>query len=270
MPKLSIITINFNNAPGLRRTIESVVSQNSHDFEYIIVDGGSSDGSVEVIKEYAGKISYWVSEPDSGIYNAMNKGIRAARGEYCQFLNSGDLLVAYDVIEKMLAALPDCGVFYGNMLKKLPEGKIFRDVCEQGRITMLTLYRGALNHSPAFIKRSLFEKYGLYDENLRIVSDWKWYLVAIGLNNESVRYINTDVTYFDMNGISNSNSTLEKEERRRVLIDLIPPNILEDYDTHWRNIDQVNRINKYKLPRFLFWFVDRIIFQWEKTRQNLI
>ena len=88
--KLSVITINFNNRDGLRKTIESVVNQTYNDFEYIIIDGGSTDGSVDVIKEYADRIDYWVSEPDKGIYNAMNKGIDVAKGEYCIFMNSGD------------------------------------------------------------------------------------------------------------------------------------------------------------------------------------
>ena len=86
--KLSIITINLNNAAGLRKTIQSVVNQTYIDFEYIIIDGFSSDGSIEVIKEYADRINYWVSEPDRGIYNAMNKGILKTSGEYIHFLNS--------------------------------------------------------------------------------------------------------------------------------------------------------------------------------------
>ena len=116
MPKLSIITINLNNAEGLRKTIPSVISQTYCDFEYIVIDGGSTDGSVDVIKKYADKLSYWVSEPDAGIYNAMNKGIRKAGGEYCQFLNSGDWLVAPDVTERMAKDMPDCAICYGNMI----------------------------------------------------------------------------------------------------------------------------------------------------------
>ena len=99
--KLSVITINFNNRDGLRKTIESVVKQTYKDFEYIIIDGGSTDGSVDVIKEYADKIDYWVSEPDKGIYNAMNKGIDVAKGEYCIFMNSGDVFFSNDVYNEV-------------------------------------------------------------------------------------------------------------------------------------------------------------------------
>ena len=99
--KLSIITINLNNDTGLNKTIESVINQTLKNFEFIIIDGGSTDRSVELIKEYAGQINYYVSEPDKGIYNAMNKGIRQAQGEYCFFLNSGDYFVNESVLEKV-------------------------------------------------------------------------------------------------------------------------------------------------------------------------
>lgn len=262
--RLSIITINLNNVSGLRKTIESVVAQTSSDFEYIVIDGGSTDGSIEVIKEFGGRITYCISEPDDGIYQAMNKGILQAKGDYCQFLNSGDWLAANDVIEKMLNAMPECSIFYGNMVKQLPNGKIFRDKCGQGNISMYTFYRGSLNHSPAFIKRSLFEKYGLYDETLRIVSDWKWHLIVFGLHNEKVNYINQDITCFDMKGISSSNSKLEKAERRLVLEELLPSNILKDYDTYFQSIEQTERLKRYKALKSVFWFIERLLFKYEK------
>ena len=106
--KLSIITVNLNNAVGLKKTICSVINQTFLDIEYIIIDGGSLDGSLEIIKEYEKKITYWVSEPDSGIYNAMNKGIMHANGEYLQFLNSGDWLVNDSIIEKFLKETTYC------------------------------------------------------------------------------------------------------------------------------------------------------------------
>jgi hypothetical protein len=130
--------------------------------------------------------------------------------------------------------------------------------------TFLTFYRGTLNHSPAYIRRDLFFRYGLYDEVLRIVSDWKWYLQVVGLNNEPVNHIDQVVTCFDMTGISNMNSDLITKERRQVLKDLVPANILADYDLHWRNIDQAVRINRYPLTRFGFWFVERVLFKLEK------
>ena len=101
MPQLSIITINYNNLAGLQKTFESVFNQTFQDFEYIVIDGGSTDGSKELIEQYHDKIDYWVSEPDSGIYNAMNKGIVRANGEYLQFLNSGDSLLGENILKNV-------------------------------------------------------------------------------------------------------------------------------------------------------------------------
>jgi glycosyltransferase involved in cell wall biosynthesis len=270
MPKLSIITINRNNAEGLRKTIESVINQTSKAFEYIVIDGASTDKSLEVIKQYKDKITYWISEPDKGIYNAMNKGIIKAKGEYCQFLNSGDVLVANDVIEQMLFNMPDTSIVIGNMLKSLANGKIYKDRGSAAKeISMFTFYRGTLNHSPAFIKRDLFDKYGFYDETLKIASDMKWYLIAVGLNNETVLYRDIDVTLFDMNGISTTNTTLDKSERRQVLEELIPKSILADYDKYWFAIEQTNRINKYKFIKLFVWFVERLLFKFEKWISKL-
>ncbi len=269
MPKLSIITINLNNSTGLRKTIESVISQTSKDFEYIVIDGASTDGSLEVIKEYADKISYWVNESDSGIYNAMNKGILKAKGDYCQFLNSGDWLASNDVIEKMLSALPPCSIFYGNMLKPLKNGKIYRNKRKETNLSMLTFYKSTLNHSPAFIKKSLFEKYGMYDEKLKIAGDWKFYLIAVGLHNEPVNYIDLDVTCFDMNGISTVNTILDKQERRTVLEEYLPTGILSDYDNYWGDIEQMQRLKMYKITKYMIWFVERILFKWEKFKLKL-
>jgi glycosyltransferase involved in cell wall biosynthesis len=276
--KLSIVTINYNNADGLRKTIESVLNQTSQEFEYIVVDGNSRDSSIEVIQQFNNStiqhFSY-ISEPDNGIYHAMNKGIKLAKGEYVQFLNSGDILAAKDVVEKMLfllrtqnSELRTIDILYGNMLKPLPK----RIICDRGfagRVpTMLDFYTGTLNHSPAYIKRSLFETYGLYDESLRIVSDWKWYLQVIALNGIVLVYKDIDVTIFDMNGISNTHSIQEKQERKNVLEELLPHSILLDYDLYSDDIDRSIRINRYKIIRSFVWFVDRVLFKLEKIKNK--
>ena len=99
--KLSIITVNFNDAEGLERTIKSVVSQTFCDYEFIIIDGGSTDGSIEVINKYESYIDYWASEPDGGIYPGMNKGLRQAKGEYLNFMNGGDCYHSPDVLQNI-------------------------------------------------------------------------------------------------------------------------------------------------------------------------
>lgn len=270
--KLSIITINYNNAAGLEKTLQSVNAQTCKEFEHIIIDGASTDGSVDVIRELSDDSvnRHWVSEPDSGIYNAMNKGIRMAKGDYVQFLNSGDCLADSRVVEQMLAALGNAAfpsIFYGNMLKQKPNAKPYRDVCFAGQeITFLGFYTGTLNHSPAYIKRSLFEKYGCYDEKLRIVSDWKWYLQAIILGGEKPVYANIDVTLFDMTGISETNKDLGKAERRKVLSELFPPAILADYERFAFPIEQMKRLQRHKWAYKLVWLVERCLFKVEKRQ----
>ena len=316
--RLSIITINYNNAEGLRKTLASVASQTYANIEHIIVDGASTDGSVDVIKEYENQLNIthstihllWSSEPDNGIYNAMNKGIEIALGRrvvnslnrselvastpytlhptpsqpcehYVQILNSGDLLAAPDVTERMMAALNELmnegvnelrevPIFYGNMLKSY-DGKtiISRDTCGGKMYTpesFLYFYKGTLNHDCAYIRRDLFEKYGLYNEQMKICSDWEWYVRAIVLGGEKPIYTNIDVTIFDMNGVSEShgkNAELIKKERREYLESILPPAVLHDYDQFAFPLLQYQRLKKYHLWGLVH-FIERVLFKLEK------
>lgn len=287
--KLSIITINYNNAEGLKKTLASVASQTYVNIEHIIVDGASTDGSVDVIKEYENQLHIthstihllWSSEPDTGIYNAMNCGIRKATGEYVQILNSGDILAAPDVTERMMAALhqtsniqhqTSISIFYGNMLKSY-DGKtiISRDTCGGKMYTpesFLYFYKGTLNHDCAYIRRDLFEKYGLYNEQMKICSDWEWYVRAIVLGGEKPVYTNIDVTIFDMNGVSEShgkNAELIKKERREYLESILPPAVLRDYDQFAFPLLQYQRLKKYHLWGLVH-FMERVLFKLEKWR----
>ena len=263
---LTIITINRNNAAGLEKTMQSVLSQ-----------GASTDGSVAVIERLApafGDRLKWVSEPDKGIYNAMNKGIGMATGEYIQILNSGDSLVSPEVVEKMYVALEKEGrpsILYGNMLKDFPGGRVHRDTSFAGEeITLLGMYIGTLNHSPAYIRRSLFDKYGPYDESLKISSDWKWYLQAIVFGEEKPVYADIDVTLFDMTGISETNTALTKAERRQTLQELVRPTVLADYDAWVPSIRMMKRIKRHPWAYKLVWFLERVLFKLEKRKDKKI
>ena len=406
MIKLSIITINYNEAEGLRKTLASVAAQTYPHLQHIIVDGGSTDGSVEIIREYADnqakgerlevkseengeadtpastlytlhstptEIStpiyttlhnstppkhnvLWVSEKDKGIYNAMNKGIEIALGrrvvnsfnrselvedknkgieialgkriinddhtsspiangqspiaqtDYIQILNSGDILAAPDVTERMMAALAErnekinnqqskqldnqqlkqstsdivnivenkivdivenkvsteksVDILYGNMIKVNSQ----RQVVGKSGYTEYSLrqfYSSTLNHDCAYIRKDLFDEYGLYDENLKIVSDWKWYLQAIGLGRVKPEYVDIDVTIFDDGGISETNLSLRNKERRQVLEELLPSAVLWDYDTHAFEMEQMNRLKRWKLYPVVY-FMERVLFKLEK------
>ena len=290
MTTLSIITINYNDAEGLRKTLASVAAQTYQGIEHVIVDGGSTDGSVEVIRAYADTQAAhpvkWVSEKDKGIYNAMNKGIEIALGKrivnddhtstpisnnqlpiaqanYIQILNSGDILAADDVTERMVAALANnSAILYGNMIKVNAQGKV---VGKSGytEYSLRQFYSSTLNHDCAYIRRDLFEEYGLYDEHLKIVSDWKWYLQAIGLGKVKPDYVDIDVTIFDDGGISETNIPLRNAERRQVLEELLPPAVLWDYDTHAFEMEQMKRLRRWHLYGVVY-FMERVLFKFEK------
>lgn len=220
--KLSIITVNFNDAEGLERTIKSVITQTFQDYEFIIIDGGSTDGSVDVINKYVGYIDYWVSEPDGGIYPGMNKGLRQAKGEYLNFMNGGDRYHSSDVLEKIFALGSDADIITGNHSENG-----LRNVGKEG-VTMLDLYKWAIDHQASFIKRDIALRHP-YDEKYRIVSDWKFFIEALIFDNCTFYYTDTTVVDVDMKGISNINFELDKKEREAVLSELFPARVLKDY-----------------------------------------
>ena len=222
--KLSIITINRNNRDGLLSTIDSVLLQTARiQFEYIVIDGASIDGSIDLIRSRSGEIDYWISEKDGGIYNAMNKGVAQAQGEYCLFLNSGDTLNDSDVVRDVLPHLDELHDF---VIGSIFEGKNRTTVPDP--ITFLWMYKASIPHSGAFIRRSLLLKYP-YDETLKIVSDWKFFLKALIIDNASYKLIERPIACFDKTGISSTQPLKVEEERRKVLDELIPPRITLDY-----------------------------------------
>ena len=220
--KLSIITVNYNDPKGLERTINSVISQSFHDYEFIVIDGGSTDDSVDVIRRYEQYIDYWVSEPDGGIYPGMNKGLRQAKGEYVNFMNGGDSYHSTDVLEKIFSLDTDADIITGNHAENG-----IRNV-GQGGVTMLDLYKWAIDHQASFIRREVAQRHP-YDEKYRIVSDWKFFIEALIFDNCSFYYTDTIVVDVDMEGISNTNFELDKKEREQVLKELFPERVLKDY-----------------------------------------
>ena len=256
--KLSIITINLNNAEGLRKTIESVISQTYTDFEYIIIDGGSTDDSVNIIKQYAGKITYWISEPDKGIYNAMNKGILQAKGEYLNFMNSGDCFYSPTILTEIFEKHNFTeSVVTGNRIEVLWDkterfGKGIK-ILNNGKITLLSLLKDTVHHQCSFIKRELFEKYGLYDESYKIVSDWIFFLKTVGISGEKINYIDDIIAIVDMTGMSIFNSEERENERMRAIDEFVPKSILNDYEFYQDIEMKYQYFNKY-IFRYKFTF----------------
>ena len=217
MPALSIITINYNNRSGLEKTILSVVSQTFKDFEFIIIDGGSKDGSAELLNAHASTITYSVSEKDTGIYNAQNKGIKNAIGDYLLFLNSGDFLCDKHVLENVFSRKLDQDIIYGNMLinwgnKAITQGKM------PDTITKEHLFKDTLWHPVSFIKKILFDKYGMYNEKYKLVADYDFFFKVIIQHQVSTKHIDVFICEFNMDGQSSKaeNKLIEKQERRLV------------------------------------------------------
>ncbi|WP_278377876.1 glycosyltransferase family 2 protein [Chryseobacterium arthrosphaerae] len=258
---LTVITINFNNRNGLQKTMDSVFRQTNKDFQYIVIDGGSSDGSKELIESNQSKINYWISEPDRGIYHAMNKGIEKATGEYILFLNSGDELLNESVIEKVIPLLHTDDIISGNLMIDDDSKDIFKPTKEI--ISFLDFIEETIWHPSTFIKRSAFEKVGLYDENLKICSDWKWFLISIFKYNCTYRPIEQTISRFYKDGISSDpkSQALRREERRKTLVENFhfsefqTEELIDKINLYFsakNSIDKINKLKKSRLLKFLY------------------
>lgn len=248
--KLSIVTINFNNAEGLQKTFESIICQTFNDFELIVIDGGSTDKSIEIIKVFKNNITFWKSEADSGIYEAMNKGIQEAGGEYCFFLNSGDYLVNNNVLHEVFKNKLYGDIVFGNLLVCL-NGKVVGKSIGKECLTFLDVYSSTIKHQASFIKRQLFVKSGLFNEDLKIIADWEFFLRTVGLGGASYQFLKMDISYFDNDGISNNNQELVKSERKRVIDKYLPQIMQPDYE-------YLLKYGKYKILT-KYWITDFIL-----------
>jgi glycosyltransferase involved in cell wall biosynthesis len=228
MPKISIITINRNDADGLAKTISSIAFQSYIDYEYIVIDGNSSDHSIEIIKQNSDHIHIWKSEPDTGIYNAMNKGILLAKGEYCLFLNSGDYLHSPSILQEVFKNDHSQDIIYGNQLRIGTEDQYTRVYPE--KLSFMHFYAEYLGHNSTFIKKKLFKIVGCYNESRNIVADWEFLMLAICKYNCSTKYLPLYISTQTDGGISNHPSYTSKviAERNACLKEHFPL-FLDDY-----------------------------------------
>jgi len=259
--KYSIITVNLNNANGLRDTVNSVIIQTCRDFEFIIIDGGSTDDSKSIIEQNSSHIDYWVSEHDQGIFNAMNKGIRASKGDYLIFMNSGDCFYNEHVLEDSQKYLGADFVIGEIKRKDTLETMNY----ELSDITMMTFYTGAIPHQATFHNRKLFlDK--LYDENLKISSDWKLFFEEIVLRNASYTLMPVVVSVFETSGISNTNSDLAAKERMQIISENLPYRIIKDYERYKdKECEMLELIPQFKYTRT----INRIITGFTKAILSL-
>ena len=315
MIQLSIITITYNNADGLRKTLESVAAQTYRDFEHIIVDGGSTDGSVEIIEAYASDMARmasgsvlmgsngdfvavdsqdstlangaqphevtqpaastqpsikWISEKDKGVYDAQNKGITMARGEYCYFLNAGDTFCANDVLEKvfspnnLIASLPHHlitapDIIYGNEVIVDGEGKAVGLARGVENPSFVDLYNSCMKHQASFIRRDLFDRFGMYDANMRICSDFDWFFRVIAFHDEvTLQYKDVDIAYFENTGLSYHSPELCARERQQILDRYMSKRMQRDYQILC-NYPRLSRVGDNKMMRLLLRIVNRLL-----------
>lgn len=244
--KVSIVTINWNNKEGLEKTIRSVINQSYSDLEYIVIDGGSNDGSIEIINKYSDKITFWSSEPDKGIYNAMNKGLAKARGVYVLFLNSGDYLANDQVIETLMRDVQDEDVIYGN-IGVYQNGNI-KEILSASHVYYNIKYQHDLPPHPAtFIKGALLRQYGGFDEGYKIIADVVLISKVFSSANIKYNHFNGLVTIFDLHGISSKGDNQKKiyEERKRFIINEFP-HYINDFEKIYSNSKLKRMLTKLK------------------------
>jgi glycosyltransferase involved in cell wall biosynthesis len=212
--KISIISINYQNKSGLINTCESVFSQTYSDIEFIVIDGGSKDGSVEYLNSVSDEIQYWISESDNGVYHAMNKGILNSTGEYLIFMNSGDCFYDQYVLENFIKLNPISYIVYGlivwddtNLYWNPPNDITLKD----------TLSKVLIPHQATFYKRKCFEEFGYYKEEFSIVSDWG-ILIELITSNHSLAKISLVICNSAPAGLSNRSMFIIHSQKLRYIL----------------------------------------------------
>jgi len=249
MPELSIITINYNNLIGLQKTMQSVFAQNFLGYEYIIIDGDSTDGSKEYINQSAHKLSYSVSERDNGVYDAMNKGIAKATGTFLMFLNSGDFFVDQNVLMSLNKQIKkrNADIYYGN-IEITDQGGSISNLQYPSTLTLAYLNRATINHQASVIKSSLFQEMGLYDTSFSLAADYAFFLKSF-FYGKHFEHINEEVINYQLDGAS----SLHKEEYKRQM------------NEAWNRIIPTYMNKLYKENQSYETLMDQRILRWAKS-----
>ena len=222
MTKISIITVNYNNKIGLKATIDSVVGQTYEDYEFIIIDGGSTDGSVDVIVKSSDYVDYWVSERDNGVYNGMNKGIAVAHGEYCIFMNSGDCFYSDSVLEQIFSVSQSADYVSGDYVTKSGVAS------SPKTLTLRYMWENAVCHQAVFIRTALLKAHP-YNEDYRIAADWAQMFDELILRDASYHYIHIIVAILQPDGISVKGWKELAADRKRHLKEALPTRVYEAF-----------------------------------------
>lgn len=224
-PPFSIITVVYNDADNLEKSIKSLIGQSIKDYEYIVIDGGSSDSTLEVIKKYESHISYWKSEKDKGIYDAMNKGIKAAKGKFIHFLNAGDTYSGPDLLQsvyKEMANFSAVEIFYGKTIYK-GDGSFN---IKGNKLNFWNVYFSIpFCHQSMFFKKSLFEENGLYDTTYKFAADYAWMSKYLEMRKDfrCIKFIDKPISVYLDGGASFVNIEKVIGERKRIARSYFPP-----------------------------------------------
>ena len=272
MIKFSIITINYNDKNGLQKTIESIKNQTYKEFEFIVIDGASTDGSKKLIEQNSASIDYWISEKDAGVFNAMNKGIRVAKGEFLLFMNGGDCFENSNVLRDIQPSLNnDFDIYYGNNYKVSSNSKRLKTYPE--KLNFSFFYSSAINHQSTFIRRNLFEKYFYYNENYKIASDWEFFVVLICKENVPYKYLNKTIALYDFGGISSrpESSDLFINEKLKTIQNYFPA-FYDDYNQlsvlNSKRFLQIDKIKQHKIAWKILKFFINLLLLFLPSKEN--
>ncbi|OGU60048.1 MAG: hypothetical protein A2X64_07585 [Ignavibacteria bacterium GWF2_33_9] len=249
--KISIITACFNAQDTIEETIRSVAKQTYDNIEYIIVDGASADSTLQILEKYRNTINILISEPDTGVYNAMNKGIKAATGDLLFFLNADDVFINELVVEKFVeeAKKTSAGLLLGNILMlNRYTGEMYYE--NHKIVDKIRLMTSSIFHPATFLRKEVFEKYGLYSESNKIVSDYEWYVIYF-LNGGDYKYIDSPVSIFSLGGLSSNEklNNIHLQERKQIQEKYFSKQELNKTDLLIKYFPR--RINKIKFRKFL-------------------
>ncbi len=234
MKKVSIVTVNYNNREGLTQTIESVKRQTFNEYEYIVIDGGSDDGSKDILLRYSSMFSYWCSERDGGIYFGMNKGLEHASGDYVIFLNSGDRFVDSKVLERIFSNTDYTeDLIVGRQLHIMKSGRRSKSRrIRSEEVNGMFFFGNTLPHQCTFIKVQLFSDLGGgYNTDYKIVSDWIFWYRAVTERNATIRSVDTLISIMQPGGVSAST-----ERRRSEVARFLMSRIDKFTEKDWREI----------------------------------
>jgi len=245
MPNLSIITINYNNLAGLQKTMQSVFEQSFSDYEYIIIDGGSKDGSKEYIEQYKDRLAYWVSEKDKGIYDAMNKAILQSRGCYLEFLNSGDVFCSSNVLDECFNIIKDqsCDIVYGQIRAEW-QGSL-REIIFPSQMSLYFLKQYAINHQACFYKRTFLNQIGYYNLDYSLAADYELMLRCV-VGGATFQALKFPIVEYDMNGVSSNKMDKYIDQMKQAFLNTIPASINNDL------LSLASSTGKNSWRRFLF------------------